>query len=191
MMSKVAEVQSFVRSGTDEDVRVTTGGGANRTAEHTSPAGVDAPPLPGDEAIVVEAGGKGRLQAVGYRDPANTREASPGEHRIYARNSAGEVVASGWLKGDGSIVFENAALTITGSPDGTVSVAGVTVLLGVSPGAPMARRGDLVATVTPKLICAAPGSPCIPVPPTALTPTGNYTGTGVVMSGCTTVKGGP
>jgi hypothetical protein len=194
MPAKVAKVKSFERDGVEENVIIDPGGGANRTAEHTAPGGVDAPPLPGDEVVAVECGGKGTQQAVGYRDPTNTREASPGEHRFYARNAAGEVVATVWLKGDGRIVLENDVSTWSTSHDGSSGSTHIDddeVLLGRSPGAPVARRGELVATVTPKLICGAPGTPCIPVPPTALTPTGNYTGTGVVISGANTVKAGP
>lgn len=190
-MSKIAEVLAFERDGTVETVKVDPGGGANETADHCTPPGDDSPPLPGDFAELKESTGKGRDAAVGYTDPKNTREASPGEKRWYARDAGGNVVCSGWLKGDGTIVLSNANLTITGAPDGTASISAPEVRLGASPGAPVARRGEPVATVTPKLISGAPGSPCIPVPPTAITPSGNYVGTGVVISGASTVKAGP
>ena len=74
------------------------------------------------------------------------------------------------------------------SPSGVYEFKAADIRHGLNPGAPAARRGELVATVTPKLLSGAPGSPCIPVPPTAMTPTGNYTGTGAVISGSPTVK---
>jgi len=190
-MGKIAEVLAFERSGAQESVRVDPGGGALVTADHLAPPGDDSPPLPGDYAEIADSDGKGRYAATGYTDPRNTREAVGGEKRWVARDSAGNVVSSGWHKGDGTIIVTNGNGTMQIAPDGTISMPAPEVLLGETPGAPVARRGEPVAVVIPKLLAAAPGSPCIPVPPTAVTPTGNYVGSGMVVSGAGTVKAGP
>jgi len=190
-MGKTAVVEVFERSGAVETVRVDPGGGASVTADHCASPGDDSPPLPGDYAELVESTGKGNEAAVGYTDPNNTREAAPGEKRWYARDADGNVVSSGWHKADGTILVTNGNGTVQIAPDGTVSMPAPEVLLGETPGAPVARRGEPVAVVIPKLLAAAPGSPCVPVPPTAVTSTGNYVGSGMVVSGAATVKAGP
>lgn len=187
-MGKIAEVQAFERDGTVETVRVDPAGGANTTVAHAMAPGDDSPPLPGDFAEIEDSAGAGRAAAVGYTDPTNERQAEPGEKRFYARDADGNIVATFWMKNDGSIRLYNDNATILVDPDGIASVQAPDVRLGLTGGTPAARRGEPVVTVTPQLLSAAPGSPCVPVPPTALTPTGNYTGTGVVLSGSPTVK---
>lgn len=190
MPAKVAKVKNFERDGVEENVIIDPGGGANRTAEHTAPSGVDAPPLPGDEVVAVECGGKGTQQAVGYRDPANTREASPGEYRTYGRDSDGNVTSEIWQQNDGTIIIENGGATVTVSPDGVVSIDSDDVRIGTGAGKPVARVGDLIVGATPGLVCASPGSPCVAVPPTAVTPSGGYIVTGQIVSGSNGVKAG-
>jgi hypothetical protein len=73
------------------------------TASQFGAPGYDAPPLPGDVAVVVEGDGTDDDAVVGYVDPRNAGTAVPGEHRIPARNSDGQVVGVLWLRGDGTL----------------------------------------------------------------------------------------
>jgi len=187
----IARVLGFERTGSVETVKVDPGGGANKTAEHYGPPGLDAPPLPGDSAACEDSTGTGSAQASGYSD-GTTRVAQPGEFRTYARDEAGLVVGSIWQKRDGTIVANNANGMIELTPAGVLNILCPEVRLGDTAGQPVARQGDLVAVVTPLLLSAAPGSPVTPVPPTAVSPlTGGILCTGQIISGAVTVKAGP
>ena len=188
---KVGKVEQFRRDGANETVQIDTGGGATVEAEHFAPAGDDSPPLPGDYAATVPGSGKGGLQVTGYADPDNERVAAAGEKRIYSRDSDGNVIGTVWLKGDGSILAENSAGTFRLTSDGKIYHSGPEVLLGTAAGRRVACVGDLVAVTVPQLLSAAPGAPCVPVPPTAVTPTGGYVAAGQIISGAATVKAGP
>jgi hypothetical protein len=72
------------------------------TAELLAEPGVDALPLPGDEAMIEEAEGQGETSINAFADPKNAGKAEPGERRIYARDASGKVVFEVWIKGDGS-----------------------------------------------------------------------------------------
>jgi hypothetical protein len=109
------------------DVKADLGGGDNVTLDHFAPPGVDALPLPGDAAAVGDGAGTGNAHATGYNDPLNAGRALPGEHRIYARDSDGNVVAEVWVKGSAHIVIENAEGTIELRADGTIDLNGVTI----------------------------------------------------------------
>jgi hypothetical protein len=58
------------------------------TAELLAEPGVDALPLPGDEAMIEEAEGQGETSINAFADPKNAGKAEPGERRIYARDLA-------------------------------------------------------------------------------------------------------
>lgn len=73
----------------------------------------------------------------------------------------------------------------------TVHVDSPNVLLGSAPGKQVACVGDLVSVVVPQLLCAAPGSPAVPVPPTAITSTGGTMGIGQIISGRSGCRAGP
>jgi hypothetical protein len=107
MTARIAEVLEAERK-TDEgietvDVKVEVSQDDTMTAEHFAPVGFDAPPLPGDNALVHELAGAGEGAAVGYHDPKNPGKAAPGEVRTYARDASGAVVAEIWAKGSGDI----------------------------------------------------------------------------------------
>jgi hypothetical protein len=146
--------------------------GSNDTAnaDHYGPSGDDSPPLPGDFAHSVEGVGNGEEQITGYHDPQNEGQALPGEKRLYARDEDGAIVGTIWLKRDGTIRIETDAPVVIDSPD---------VRLGDG-SAPVATAGDLVAVVVPTLVCAAPGSPAVPLNPTQVAP-GGYTAIGQIL----------
>lgn len=161
--SRVAQVLGFERNGVEETTKVDPGGGANKTADHYSPCGVDAPPLPGDSAVLTESSGTGTEACAAYSDPDNTRVARPGEHRVYARDEDGNVVGSGYWKRDGTIVFENTGGTLELSPAGILSANASQVRLTSAAGQPMARVGDLQSVVIPPLVVVDPVSGPLPV----------------------------
>jgi hypothetical protein len=111
-MGFLAEVTAFERvvvdgaqapeCALDRDASDTATGG------HFSPAGDDAPPLPGDVALCVDVEGTGAAQIAGYQDPSTPPLATGGEKRIYSRMVAGVVAAEVYLKADGSLVVRNA-----------------------------------------------------------------------------------
>jgi hypothetical protein len=186
-MGRIAEVLSVERSGAGALVKVDPGGGANVSAEHFGDSGDDSLPLPGDFTALEESAGAGAEQVSGYHDSKNEGKAKPGEKRIYSRSTAGTPVAEIYLRDDGRIVIEvlktgGASLLIKSA--GTVVIDSPDIRIGnESASQPIARVGDLVAVTVPQLLSAAPGSPCVPVPPTAVTPTGGYVAAGQIISG--------
>lgn len=103
-MGLITEILGVTRTDEDgapvEDVQIDAGGGANVTARHVAPPGDDSPPLAGDKAFVVEGPQTGSEVAVGYLD-GTSKQAAPGEKRIYARDSSGNPVMVVWLRQDG------------------------------------------------------------------------------------------
>lgn len=157
-MGFLASVVEFLRKddqGTPTpEVKCDSGDGDPVTAGHFAPPGTDARPLPGDVAYLGDDLGKGNAQAVGYQDPNNAGLAGPGEHRIYARGSDGAIVATAWLKSDGSIRIENdsgtlelgadGGLTITaGEASASLSADGAIVLTGAQAAAELAADGAI------------------------------------------------
>ncbi len=187
-MGRIGTVLEFGREAEVEWVKIDLGGENTKTADHYSPPGVDAPPLPGDFAALETSTGEGTVQATGYSD-ATTREASPGEHRTYARDSDGLVVGSLWLKGDGSIVAANAGGQMTLSTAGVLTVDCPEVRLGTAAGQPLARVGDLCSVVIPPM--TAGPNPVTPVPPPYPPGSLNIAAAGQIISGAQTVLGGP
>jgi hypothetical protein len=189
-MGRIAEVLSIERTSDGTAIKVDPGGGANVTAQHFADAGDDSQPLPGDFTALEDSSGAGAEQVSGYHDPKNAGQAGPGEKRIYSRNADGAPVAEVWLKANGEVVIKVLASSapITIESTGPIVVKSPDVRLGDAPGRPVARVGDLVAVTVPQLLSAAPGSPCVPVPPTAVTPTGGYVAAGQIISGRNSVK---
>lgn len=131
-MGRVAIVLSFER-GEDEDgtpkveIKCDPGGGANITAAHFEPVGVDAPPLAGDAVALEESTGAGIEHATGYQDPKNAGKAAGGEHRIFARDPDGKVICEFHLKGTGSARLENEKGFIELAASGVVEINGVKI----------------------------------------------------------------
>lgn len=122
MTGRLGNVEKVVRGETDGvpivQVEVDLGDEL-LTAEHLDTAGVDAPPLPGDEAMVAESEGVGETYVAGYADPKNPSLAADGEHRVYARDAEGNIKVTVWLKGDGTGTLFNANGRFTLLPDGS------------------------------------------------------------------------
>lgn len=133
-MGIIAKLLSFTRATRNGapigDVKCDPGGGAIVTAEHTAPAGDDSHPMPGDYVALSAAAGTGRQSAIGYFDPINAPKATPGEKRIYARNSAGEFVAEVWLRSSGACVINNVAGVFVLQPDGECYINGARITTG-------------------------------------------------------------
>ncbi len=105
-MSRIETVISSTRvDDKDEGVKhleVKVGDIDGENLPHCSAPGDDAPPLPGDRAVVDDDS----EAVVGYVDPKNPGIALPGEKRAYARNEDGEIVGHVYLRRDGSVELE-------------------------------------------------------------------------------------
>ena len=137
-MGRIAKLLSFVRARRNgliiSDVKVDPGGGPNVTAEHFSPPGEDAHPLPGDYVVTSGVRGTGREAVIGYVDPKNESKAQPGDKLVYSRepseDGGGRIISEQWFKNDGTILTKAYKLIgtdiklisrIVQSPDGEVS----------------------------------------------------------------------
>jgi hypothetical protein len=121
----LGRVVSFVRAVVDgaqaPEVAIDLDGDEALTALHFGPPGIDAAPLPGDEASLQPGSGTGALDAVGYQDPSTPGQARPGEVRLYARSGPGVVAVELWLTADGTLVARNASgAELALGPDGAV-----------------------------------------------------------------------
>lgn len=124
-MGILGRVVSFVRAVVDgaqaAEVAIDLDGDEALTALHFGPPGVDAAPLPGDEASLQPGSGTGALDAVGYQDPSTPGQARPGEVRLYARSGPGVVAVELWLEADGTLTARNASgAELALEPDGAV-----------------------------------------------------------------------
>lgn len=143
MTARTAEVLDPERKTGDVptlDVKVEIASGDNLTADHFDSSGVDAPPLPGDNALIVEHAGEGGGAVSGYHDPKNAGTALPGERRTYARDAAGTIVAEIWAKRDGTVKITSIAagskLNLNGveiDQDGNMTVPGEVTAKAASP----------------------------------------------------------
>ncbi len=121
----IAEVTRIVRgSVTVSDVRANSGGDVNATGELYQPAGEDAQPLQGDIALMHRAEGtSGEYDCVGFVDTRNAPQSNSGEKRMYARNATtGAIVATVWLKNDGTVVVENSSGSMELKPSGEFTI---------------------------------------------------------------------
>jgi hypothetical protein len=116
-MSRVAIVLSVERvsdeGGHGVDVKCDPNGGDFITAHHYADPGEDSLPLPGD-SIGLSASSDSEEHGVSYADTRNAGITVPGEKRIYARDNAGNVVGSLYLRGDGTAELACASLVIKG-----------------------------------------------------------------------------
>jgi hypothetical protein len=113
-----------------DDIRAELGTGEVVTAHHFGTAGDDSPPRVGDLVLLARGQGAGVFYACGYVDPDSSQDAAPGDRRVYARDSGG-VVASVWVKANGSLVVESTGdVSINGvtiAADGATNINGVTI----------------------------------------------------------------
>ncbi len=100
-------------------VTVDQGAGQNQDMNHFSDPGDDSQPLPTDLVAASDNMASNGLSAVGYIDEKNPGIAKLGEKRIYSRDSDANVMASFYLKDDGTIIManENGVLTLNAAGD--------------------------------------------------------------------------
>lgn len=143
MTGQIAIVESSTRAQDEGahvvEVQCDPGGGANVTAEHYNPPGVDSRPLPGDTVALQSSAGSGRMQTAGYVDTANQGKAQDGEIRIYARSVDGAAGAEIWIKRDGAIeitVASGGKVRITGDVEitGELKATGEVTAMSTGPG---------------------------------------------------------
>lgn len=192
-MGKIAQLISFARrtvSGTLRDeAKVDAGGGAIHTVQQFGDPGDDSQPLQGDQALLIESGSAGGFGAAGWHDPTTPRKAQPGEKRIYSRSAAGTCAVEIWLKAGGLRIECFGDLPIVVKSTGPVTIDSPDIRVGDETASqPIARSGDLVVGAI-NAICAAPGSPLLPQPPTAPTATGGVPFAGQIVSGSARAKG--
>ena len=127
----IAKVLSWTAKAFSGDVEADPGGGAVVRSQLAAPSGTDAPPLPGDFAVLVHIQGAGRTVQVGGFDSLNAPVAAAGEHRIYARDAEGAPIVSLHIKKDGSAVLSNAEGSATLGADGshTLTKGGASVVV--------------------------------------------------------------
>lgn len=105
--------------------------GDNNIVEMFQDAGDDSPPLPGDNVALIDSQRQGGRLSVGVIDHKNPGVAIAGEKRIYARDSAGDIVSELHLKTDGSLVLKNTAgtytLAINAAGEATLTCADLTI----------------------------------------------------------------
>lgn len=125
-MGFLGEVVAFERATVEgaqaPEVRIDRGGDEPATVGHYTPPGIDAAPLPGDNAYASDDVGAGAAQAVGYQDPKTAPVAGGGEIRIYSRSGPGIASAEVLCKADGTLVLRNLLGSIELGLDGRVTV---------------------------------------------------------------------
>lgn len=122
-MASIAILTEFYRKDKVPTVKGAYNAAVNVEASHFCAPGDDSPPLVTDLAAYIDAGGTGSFSSIGYIDAKNIGEAQPGEKRIYARDTGGDIVNALYLKGDGEISIVNEKATVEILPDGTVEVS--------------------------------------------------------------------
>lgn len=135
-MGRIGRVLDFVRrvkNGINfAEVQSSPGREGIITPQHFSAPGDDSAPLPTDYDFIVDIEGSGRAGVLGYIDAFLAGITSPGEKRIYARDSAGVLKGSIYLKRNGDIVhatglaallMQSDGVNVLGNPSGGVAVA--------------------------------------------------------------------
>lgn len=169
-------------------VKVDAGGNDTEEVQHLDPPGEDSIPIAGDFAAFDELGKSGSKHAVGYHDTKSESTSQPGEKRFYSRTEQGAKIAEIYMAhGELRVEVLDASVPIRFKTPGKWVVESPDVNLGGEGGQPVACAGDLgVGSV--RALCGAPGSPIIPVPPVAPTPTGGVPLAVQIISGRTNVK---
>lgn len=150
-MGRIGVVEKF-EANTDEGemvdvVTVDIGGGALISIPHAGVPGDDSPPLNGDYVVMVShPGGVGEI-AVAYADPTNPRGAAQGERKINARNAAGVIIASIWMKGDGSITAVGPAGEFSIAADGSITLENSAGSISLAAGGAVDINGNLTVAV--------------------------------------------
>lgn len=97
-MGLIGTVIEFIREQVEGEqvvhVKFDPGGEDTATADHFTPPGVDAQPLPDDYMGLAPGAGTGRWVVMGYLDPINEGTAAPGETRLYSRDSDGNILVT-------------------------------------------------------------------------------------------------
>ena len=94
----------------------------NVTATIYSQPGEDSRPIPGDSMAFIHGDNIGGKVAVGFLDTVNAPVSSPGEKRLYSRNSSGAIQAIVYFREDG-------VLEVNGNTDFAVSFNQLQVIL--------------------------------------------------------------
>lgn len=140
----IARVLSWVAREFSGDLECDPGGGANVRSQLAAPPGVDAPPMDGDDIVIVHIQGTGRTVAVATFDTANPSTASQGDVFLYSRDENKTPAAalqlfadksavlsnengSATLGADGSVILDNGNGSITLEAGGNVVINGVTI----------------------------------------------------------------
>lgn len=168
----IATLLDFVRATVDgaktSESKVDPGGGATRMAQHFADPGDDSHPLADDLVVTVSSGG--REHAVAYADLVNEPMSGPGEKRIYSRDSDGALVASIWLKADGTVVITNAdGGSFEMASGGDVTINGVVIDTSgnvTAPGEVTAKDGPSAVNLSTHLHPDAMGGTGSPTPGT-------------------------
>jgi hypothetical protein len=125
-MGSLGAVVSFERATTageqTPEVRIDRGGDEPLTAGHYTPPGVDAAPLPGDNAYAGDDVGAGVAQVTGYQDPLTPPLSAAGEVRVYSRALPGVAAAEVWAKADGTLILRNPLGSVELAPTGKVTI---------------------------------------------------------------------
>ena len=121
-MGRIAVVRQWIVQALSGLVNSDPGGGETLNSQYLQSSGEDAPPLPGDYQFVDEAQGTGATYALGVVDGKNALQAAPGERRTYSRNSEGAIMATFFMRADGSATISNSNGSHTLAADGSQSM---------------------------------------------------------------------
>lgn len=144
-MGFIAILENFVRIAKNgakyAEGKIDQGGVLLKTCAHFSAPGDDSHPLIGDYPLAVPIPQRGGAAIAGYVDPKNAGITAPGEKRIYARNTDGEIQGSLWLKSDGTNILSNAVVSLTQNPDGSFALTNGPGLLTLEAGGDFVING--------------------------------------------------
>lgn len=118
-MGMIARVLSWFAREFSGDLECDPGGGANIRSQLAAPPGVDAPPMDGDDIVIVGIQGTGRTVAVATFDTANPSTAGQGEFYIYSRDADKVPAAALQLFADKRAVLSNENGSATLGADGS------------------------------------------------------------------------
>lgn len=190
-LARVISSQRKIENGVPvTEVQVDECDGDITTVDLYQPPGEDSLPLPGDNALLQESPGLGVKACVGFHDPVNQGSAGDGEKRVYARQPNGQPAVEYWLKANGDAVIKGyvASGKLLIDWPGTVVIKSPDVRVGDETASrPVACVGDMISGSI-RGLCGGPGSPLVPVPPSAPTPSGGVPFVGQIISGSPRAK---